>query len=252
MSYYTDNDDISFTPLTLEQEKALFATFYGPAGGAADAARETIIVQHLKLTAKLALGYAKRALQDDDAISAGNEGLMQAVDCRKFRPSDKGARFASYLRTFVRGKVFAAMKSGQNDRSRALRLSSGHKSDDATVTGANADGFSGVANGAGLRAPSADWLSVSEDINPTVQHEAEEKDLADVRRGHIEEGLKRCNEVEAAAIRLVFFKGMTLSEAKRELSKTKRISRQGTTQAYNRGMAILKRYLKRRQDIICP
>lgn len=248
-SYYRETDDISFISLTAEEEKNLFATFYGTDEKASDAARERLILQHLKLVAKLSLGYAKRALQDDYAISAGNEGLLQALDCKKFQPG-RGARFASYLRSFVRGKVIEALKFNQSDRSKYLLLFNGRVSDDATITGLHAE-FGAAPSGRLLAySPISAWASVANDVNPVVESDVEEIDLANERRKLIDTGLQRCNETEQTVIRMVFMEGYTLSEAQRKMSETKKISRQACQQAYARGMEKLKRFLSCHKDTL--
>jgi len=104
MSYYSSNDDISFVPLTNEQEEALVARFY--AGDLA--ARDELISTHLKLVAKIALFINKGALPDADAISAGNYAFVVCLNKQTFDPSK--SRLSNYIRTFIRGAVLEAIR----------------------------------------------------------------------------------------------------------------------------------------------
>ena len=60
--------------------------------GDTDAAHQ-LVTSHLRLVAKLAMGYKGYGLPITDIISEGNVGLMQAV--QKFDP-EKGFRLATY------------------------------------------------------------------------------------------------------------------------------------------------------------
>ena len=52
-----------------------------------------LVTSHLRLVAKIAMGYRGYGLPTNELISEGNIGLMQAV--KKFDP-DKGFRLATY------------------------------------------------------------------------------------------------------------------------------------------------------------
>src|SRR6516162_8679091 len=55
-------------------------------------AAHTLVTSHLRLVAKIAMGYRGYGLPISEAISEGNVGLMQAVE--RFEP-EKGFRFAT-------------------------------------------------------------------------------------------------------------------------------------------------------------
>ena len=56
-------------------------------------AAHRLVTSHLRLVAKIAMGYRGYGLPIGEVISEGNVGLMQAV--KKFEP-DKGFRLATY------------------------------------------------------------------------------------------------------------------------------------------------------------
>jgi RNA polymerase sigma factor (sigma-70 family) len=111
MPYYSEATDLSFTPLSRDDEAALFKVYHSRTSNSLRA-RNRIIRHYLKFTAKTAIACAKGALDEDDAISAGNFGLMQALKTRRFNPA-RGPRFSGYLRKFIRGQVFESLKKGQ-------------------------------------------------------------------------------------------------------------------------------------------
>jgi len=67
-------------------------------GGAA----EKLVTSHLRLVAKIAMGYRGYGLPIAEVISEGNVGLMQAV--KKFDP-DKGFRLATYAMWWIRASI---------------------------------------------------------------------------------------------------------------------------------------------------
>jgi RNA polymerase sigma-32 factor len=67
----------------------------------ADAA-EQLITSHLRLVARIAMGYRGYGLPIGEVISEGNVGLMQAV--KRFDP-DKGFRLATYAMWWIRASI---------------------------------------------------------------------------------------------------------------------------------------------------
>ncbi len=65
-------------------------------------AAERLITSHLRLVAKIAMGYRGYGLPLGEVISEGNVGLMQAV--KKFDP-DKGFRLSTYAMWWIRAAV---------------------------------------------------------------------------------------------------------------------------------------------------
>ena len=66
-----------------------------------EAARQ-LVTSHLRLVAKIAMGYRGYGLPIGEVISEGNVGLMQAV--KKFDP-DRGFRLATYAMWWIRASI---------------------------------------------------------------------------------------------------------------------------------------------------
>lgn len=65
-------------------------------------AAEQMVTSHLRLVAKIAMGYRGYGLPIGEVISEGNVGLMQAV--KKFDP-DKGFRLSTYAMWWIRAAI---------------------------------------------------------------------------------------------------------------------------------------------------
>jgi len=65
-------------------------------------AAEKLVTSHLRLVAKIAMGYRGYGLPVNEMISEGNIGLMQAVI--KFEP-EKGFRLASYAMWWIKASI---------------------------------------------------------------------------------------------------------------------------------------------------
>ena len=65
-------------------------------------AAHQLVTSHLRLVAKIAMGYRGYGLPIGEVISEGNVGLMQAV--KKFEP-DKGFRLATYAMWWIRASI---------------------------------------------------------------------------------------------------------------------------------------------------
>jgi RNA polymerase sigma-32 factor len=88
-----------FPVLTAEQEYMLakrYAEHEDP-----DAAAQ-LVTSHLRLVAKIAMGYRGYGLPVSDLISEGNVGLMQGV--KKFDP-DRGFRLATYAMWWIKASI---------------------------------------------------------------------------------------------------------------------------------------------------
>ena len=66
-----------------------------------EAARR-LVTSHLRLVAKIAMGYRGYGLPVSEIVSEGNVGLMQAV--KRFDP-DKGFRLATYAMWWIRAAI---------------------------------------------------------------------------------------------------------------------------------------------------
>ena len=65
-------------------------------------AAHKLVTSHLRLVAKIAMGYRGYGLPIGEVISEGNVGLMQAV--RRFEP-DKGFQLATYAMWWIRASI---------------------------------------------------------------------------------------------------------------------------------------------------
>ena len=65
-------------------------------------AAEKLVTSHLRLVAKIAMGYKGYGLPVNEMISEGNVGLMQAV--KKFEP-EKGFRLATYAMWWIKAAI---------------------------------------------------------------------------------------------------------------------------------------------------
>ena len=63
---------------------------------------EKLVTSHLRLVAKIAMGYKGYGLPVNEMISEGNVGLMQAV--KKFEP-EKGFRLATYAMWWIKAAI---------------------------------------------------------------------------------------------------------------------------------------------------
>jgi len=65
-------------------------------------AAHRIVTSHLRLVAKIAMGYRGYGLPISEVVSEGNVGLMQAV--KRFEP-DKGFRLATYAMWWIKASI---------------------------------------------------------------------------------------------------------------------------------------------------
>jgi RNA polymerase sigma-32 factor len=91
---------IRLYPLLTPEDERRLATELAEKGSVE--ARDQLITSHLRLVAKIAAGYRGYGLPIGELISAGNVGLMQAVD--KFDVS-KGFRLATYAMWWIRASM---------------------------------------------------------------------------------------------------------------------------------------------------
>jgi RNA polymerase sigma-32 factor len=87
-------------PMLEPDEEFMLAKRYKEHGDPAAAQR--LITSHLRLVAKIAMGYRGYGLPISEVISEGNVGLMHAV--KRFEP-DKGFRLATYAMWWIRAAI---------------------------------------------------------------------------------------------------------------------------------------------------
>ncbi len=92
--------EIKKFPILSAEEEYMLAKRYKEHGDA-DAAHK-LVTSHLRLVAKIAMGYRGYCLPITDLISEGNVGIMQAV--KKFDP-EKGFRLATYAMWWIRAQI---------------------------------------------------------------------------------------------------------------------------------------------------
>ena len=93
-------DEIRRFPMLEPQEEYMLAKRWREHGDR-DAAHK-LVTSHLRLVAKIAMGYRGYGLPIGEVVSEGNVGLMQAV--KKFDP-DKGFRLATYAMWWIRASI---------------------------------------------------------------------------------------------------------------------------------------------------
>jgi RNA polymerase sigma-32 factor len=93
-------DQIRRFPLLEQQEEYMLAKRWREHGDRA--AAHKLVTSHLRLVAKIAMGYRGYGLPISEVISEGNVGLMQAV--KRFEP-EKGFRLATYAMWWVKAAI---------------------------------------------------------------------------------------------------------------------------------------------------
>src|SRR5215467_8483021 len=93
-------DEIRRFPMLEPQEEYMLAKRWREHGDRAAAHR--LVTSHLRLVAKIAMGYRGYGLPISEVISEGNVGLMQAV--KRFEP-EKGFRLATYAMWWIKAAI---------------------------------------------------------------------------------------------------------------------------------------------------
>ena len=87
-------------PMLEAEEEYMLAKNWKNTGNVKSA--EKLVTSHLRLVAKIAMGYKGYGLPINEMISEGNVGLMQAV--KKFEP-EKGFRLATYAMWWIKASI---------------------------------------------------------------------------------------------------------------------------------------------------
>ncbi len=87
-------------PMLAAEEEYMLAKNWKTTGNLKSA--EKLVTSHLRLVAKIAMGYKGYGLPVNEMISEGNVGLMQAV--KKFEP-EKGFRLATYAIWWIKASI---------------------------------------------------------------------------------------------------------------------------------------------------
>jgi len=98
LSHYLE--EIRRFPMLEPQEEYMLAKRWREHGDRQ--AAHKLVTSHLRLVAKIAMGYRGYGLPISEVVSEGNVGLMQAV--KRFEP-DKGFRLATYAMWWIRAAI---------------------------------------------------------------------------------------------------------------------------------------------------
>ncbi len=93
-------DEIRKFPMLQPQEEFMLAQRWREHNDSAAAHR--LVTSHLRLVAKIAMGYRGYGLPLGEVVSEGNVGLMQAV--KRFEP-EKGFRLATYAMWWIKAAI---------------------------------------------------------------------------------------------------------------------------------------------------
>lgn len=240
-------------------------------------AAQSLVTSHLRLVAKIAMGYRGYGLPIGEVISEGNVGLMQAV--KRFDP-EKGFRLATYAMWWIRASIqeyilrswslvkigtTAAQKKlffnlrklkGQIDAVEDGDLRPEHVEHIATKLGVTHDDVISMnrrmsGGEASLNAPMGkdaegggewqDWLVDEQAVNP--EQKLATDDEYDTRMTMLQEALATLNEREQHILteRRLKDDPSTLEE----LSKTYNVSRERVRQIEVRAFEKLQKAMKR-------
>ena len=87
-------------PMLDAEEEYMLAKNWKTTGNLKSA--EKLVTSHLRLVAKIAMGYKGYGMPVNEMISEGNVGLMKAV--KKFEP-EKGFRLATYAMWWIKASI---------------------------------------------------------------------------------------------------------------------------------------------------
>ena len=231
--YYRNSNDLAFTPRSREEIFALVKTWQDsdPAnpGPEAMAARDILATQYLKLVAKLAIQTARKLMTHDQAISAGNYGLMMALDKRKF-DFKRNTSFTTYLRWYVRKHVFKALEDIRKHSSHLERPTRETRPEENTLTGAVARDNSGA------------------DKDDVEMPGFEGEEVTANQKRVVKKVLKKLPPLERAAVEGKFF----LGKDHVQVGKENGVSREAVRKALGRGMLKIQRAVRRtpREDLV--
>ncbi|MCH9764769.1 MAG: RNA polymerase sigma factor RpoH [Alphaproteobacteria bacterium] len=216
--------------------------------GDTDAAHK-LVTSHLRLVAKIAMGYRGYGLPIGEVISEGNVGLMQAV--KKFEP-DKGFRLATYAMWWIRASIqeyvlrsWSLVKMGttaaqkklffnlRRAKSQLQALDDGDLKPDQVKKIADRLGVPEadvvsmnrrMGGDSSLNAPlksddaTGEWQDWLKDESPSQEDELVRSEELDHRRGYLAEALEGLNERERQ-----IFEARRLSEAPQTLEELSQV-----------------------------
>ncbi len=260
--------EIKKFPMLTAEEEYMLAKRYKEHGDS-DAAHK-LVTSHLRLVAKIAMGYRGYGLPVTDLISEGNVGIMQAV--KKFEP-EKGFRLATYAMWWIRAQIqeyvlhsWSLVKIGttaaqkklffnlRKIKNQIVSIDSGNLSPEnvreiATRLDVKEVEVSDMENRLSSNDQSlnirlgeendTEWQDLIEDNNETHDKILEKKDELNYRRNIFIKALDILNEREKEIIKLRKLKEKPLKLE--ELSKKYKISRERVRQIEEKALEKLQK-----------
>ena len=238
------------------------------------AAAYKVVTSHLRLVAKIAMGYRGYELPISEVISEGNIGLMQAV--KRFQP-DKGFRLATYAIWWIRaaiqdyilrswslvkmGRIASQKKLFFNLRKAKRRISALDEGDmrpDQVKLIANQLGVTErdvidmnrrLAGDASLNAPigedgkSGEWMDWLEDETASQENRLAEAEQSETRHTALHAALMVLSDRERRIFeaRQLAEEPMTLDELSAEFSVSRERVRQIEARAFEKVQKAVKR-----------
>jgi RNA polymerase sigma-32 factor len=235
-------------------------------------AAHKLVTSHLRLVAKIAMGYRGYGLPIGEVISEGNVGLMQAV--RRFEP-DKGFKLATYAMWWIRASIqeyilrsWSLVKMGttasqkklffnlRKAKSRISALEDGDLRDDQVTTIATRLGVAKqdvidmnrrLGGDASLNAPlreegEGEWQDWLVDDAPSQESVLADREEADVRLAALKSALRVLNPRERRIFeaRRLAEDPVTLEELSAEFGVSRERVRQIEVRAFEKVQAAVK------------
>ncbi len=235
-------------------------------------AAHKLVTSHLRLVAKIAMGYRGYGLPIGEVISEGNVGLMQAV--RRFEP-DKGFKLATYAMWWIRASIqeyilrsWSLVKMGttasqkklffnlRKAKSRISALDDGDLRDDQVTTIATRLGVAKqdvidmnrrLGGDASLNAPlredgDGEWQDWLVDDAPDQESVLADREEADVRLAALKSALRVLNPRERRIFeaRRLAEDPVTLEELSTEFGVSRERVRQIEVRAFEKVQAAVK------------
>jgi RNA polymerase sigma-32 factor len=235
-------------------------------------AAHKLVTSHLRLVAKIAMGYRGYGLPIGEVISEGNVGLMQAV--RRFEP-DKGFKLATYAMWWIRASIqeyilrsWSLVKMGttasqkklffnlRKAKSRISALEDGDLRDDQVTTIATRLGVAKqdvidmnrrLGGDASLNAPlredgDGEWQDWLVDDAPDQESVLADREESDVRLAALKSALRVLNPRERRIFeaRRLAEDPVTLEELSTEFGVSRERVRQIEVRAFEKVQAAVK------------
>ena len=235
-------------------------------------AAHKLVTSHLRLVAKIAMGYRGYGLPIGEVISEGNVGLMQAV--RRFEP-DKGFKLATYAMWWIRASIqeyilrsWSLVKMGttasqkklffnlRKAKSKISALEDGDLRDDQVTTIATRLGVAKqdvidmnrrLGGDASLNAPlreegEGEWQDWLVDDSPSQESVLADREESDVRLAALKSALRVLNPRERRIFeaRRLAEEPVTLEELSTEFGVSRERVRQIEVRAFEKVQAAVK------------